>query len=255
MTPFEPGIDALVAEFEAAPTVNQRLTALTRLKYGQGFYTPNLVAILEDVKETKLVDVIFALGNSSDPRAEAHLLRLGAATASQYTLTDLNAALGSCGSAASLPHLVRMLDSKRSDVRCSAIAAISRIGGRAAEGVMIAACDGSKSDMKGYACTMISVNGSPACLPSMRIRLVSMLKNPHKIASVPDDLWTAFYFFVRLQRDSVDAARAVSQYSQAVLDRLDSPDRETMQALLAGEALAETHRNFLEHWVARTPWY
>jgi HEAT repeat protein len=153
---------------------------------------------------------ILALGGDRSGAAERDLLAFVKRTQNRFELTYALATLGKIGTEASIPTLAATIHHRVVDVKCAAIDALSKIGGKAQQEIFLDALSDKNANAKASAIFALQRHGGALAVPRVAARVGALLRKPRTREVDPSDL-VAGLEFLRRHRQLPEARDAIEE--------------------------------------------
>jgi len=211
-----------------------------------------VAAVLPLLRGGSLVEAVEVAARHGGPSVEAALRQVILEAASDPYTPVICAALGDFAvEDASIEVLRPLLSSSKSDVCCSALVAIGRIGGPRAAGICVDALGAAPWALRDYAAILVGINGTSSATSDVVAYAKKRVRRPRKLPMSPDALVYVYVFLGRVgSRDVLDAAWP--SWSEDVWRVLTDEDRGLVAQLRSGREMAELD-GVARGWIARRP--
>ena len=180
-------------------------------------------------------EAITVLGQCSDPRAEEALLGVLADPHDDYDRISANAALGQCGSRATIPALAAQIHDRVDDVKCSAIYALMELGDSSLVPVFLDALSDRSSTAKWYAMHAIERHGNQLAIGPVCARVKAMLSRRNKRKQLPTTELIYALMFLQRYRDNETARLTLNWVTGQRRDYLNDDEQRWVRANLSGK--------------------
>ena len=228
------GIEDLIAAIVSAKTKHDVAFALSRLGREESLPADDrILRLVNDDRWLVRHTVIQALSKCVSPQAETILLERAAQTNDHYDLIYINASLAVMGSRKSIPYLEKASHHPKEDVSCSAINALTKIGGTEQLPLFMELLQKGSWAVKSYAMAAIEKHGNERAVEPVLSRVDRILRRKRKIEQLPrSELIVGLSFLYKYRSSDQRVAKLFEYTIPRKLDALFQTERSQFAQLI-----------------------